>query len=195
MINEQELKEFYNKGVLAFEKQNYGYAIEIFSQILSLHYDNLEARHFLHLSLMQKAKNEPPSFTAKTMGAVSGLLLSMKAEGLLKKDNTAAALETLENMIASDPANISAFKKIAEVFYKKGLLSHAANNLEEAKTINPKDIDVLKKLGEIYLKKDDYQNARVNYESALKINPNDTDALRSLKNLDALGTIKREFNS
>ena len=56
MISEQELKEFYNKGLLAFEKQNYDYAIEIFSQILSSQYDHLEARHYLHLSLQKKAE-------------------------------------------------------------------------------------------------------------------------------------------
>ncbi len=72
---------------------------------------------------------------------------------------------------------------------------HAINNLEEAKTVNPKDIDALKKLGELYVKKEDYHNAKSAYESALKIDPNDTEVLKSLKNLDALGTMKREFRS
>ena len=60
---------------------------------------------------------------------------------------------------------------------------------------NPKDIDALKKLGELYVKREDYRNAKATYESALKINPHDTEVLKSLKNLDALGTMKREFGS
>ena len=61
-INQQDLKEFYDKGILAFEKQNYDYAIEIFSQIISSKYDHLEARHYLHLSLKNRAGDAAPSF-------------------------------------------------------------------------------------------------------------------------------------
>ena len=81
------------------------------------------------------------------------------------------------------------------VFYKKGLLLHAINNLETAKLANPKDIGAFKKLGELYVKREDYHNAKIAYEAALKINPNDTEVIKSLKNLDALGTMKREFGS
>ena len=188
-MSEQELKEFYNKGLLAFEKQNYDYAIEIFSQIISAQYDNLEARHYLHLALQKKAQGSKASLVS----SVNKVFLSMQSNNLLKKDNIQGALEILEKIIASNPNDSETLKKIADIFYKKGLLLHAINNLEEAKTVNPKDIAVLKKLGELYVKREDYSNAKAIYESALKINPNDTEVLKSLKNLDALGTIKKEF--
>jgi len=191
MMNEQELKEFYNKGLLAFEKQNYDYAIDIFSQILSSQYDHLEARHYLHLSLQKKAEGSRPSLAS----SVNKLFLSMQANSLLKKGNIAACLETLEKIVASNPFDSEALKAIADIFYQKGMISHAINNLEEAKLANSKDIDIFKKLGELYVKKEDYRNAKTIYESALKINPNDTEILKSFKNLDALGTIKREFTT
>ena len=191
MMTEQELKEFYNKGLLAFEKQNYDYAIEIFSQILSFQYSNLEARHYLHLSLQKKAEGSKPSIT----NSISKLFLTMQADGMLKKDNIQGCLEILEKIISSNPNDSETLKKIADIFYKKGMVLHAINNLEEARLANPKDIDVLKKLGELYVKREDYRNAKTIYESALKINPSDTEVLKSLKNLDALGTMKREFAS
>ena len=191
MMTEQELKEFYNKGLLAFEKQNYDYAIEIFSQIVSFQYDNLEARHYLHLSFQKKAEGSKPSIT----NSISKLFLTMQADGMLKKDNIPGCLETLEKIIVSNPNDSATLKKIADIFYKKGMVLHAINNLEEARLANPKDIDALKKLGELYVKREDYRNAKTIYESALKINPSDTEVLRSLKNLDALGTMKREFAS
>ena len=191
MMTEQELKEFHNKGLLAFEKQNYDYAIEIFSRILSFQYDNLEARHYLHLSLRKKLEGSKPSITSP----ISKLFLTMQADGMLKKDNIPGSLETLEKIIASNPNDSEILKKIADIFYKKGMALHAITNLEEARLANPKDIDVLKKLGELYVKKEDYRNAKAIYESALKINPSDTEVLRSFKNLDALGTIKHEFGN
>ena len=190
-MNEQELKEFYNKGLLAFEKQNYDYAVDIFSQILSVKYDHAEARHYLHLSLQKRAEGSRPSITS----SVNKLFLSMQANGLLKKDNIPACLEILEKILISNPNDSETLKKIADIFYKKGMVPHAINNLEEARLTNPKDIDALKKLGELYVKREDYHNAKAVYESALKINPNDTEVLKSLKNLDALGTMKREFGS
>ena len=190
-MTEQELKEFYNKGLLAFEKQNYDYAIEIFSQIVSFQYDNIEARHYLHLSLQKKAEGSKPSIT----NSISKLFLTMQANGMLKKDNIQGSLETLEKIITFNPNDSETLKKIADIFYKKGMALHAINNLEEARLANPKDIDALKKLGDLYVKREDYRNAKTTYESALKINPTDTEVLKSLKNLDALGTMKREFAS
>nr|MBU1327805.1 tetratricopeptide repeat protein [Candidatus Omnitrophota bacterium] len=190
-MDEKELKEFYNKGLLAFEKQNYDYAIELFSQILSARYDHLEARRYLHLSLQKKAEGSKPSIAS----SVNKFFLSMQANGMLKKGNMPGCLELLEKIMASNPNDFETLKNIADIFYKKGMLLHAINNLEEAKLANPKDIDTLKKLGELYVKKEDYRNAKATYESALKINPNDTEVLKSFKNLDALGTLKREFGN
>lgn len=191
IMNEQELKEFYANGLLAFEKQNYDYAVDIFSQITSAQYDHLEARHYLHLSLQKKAEGSKPSIAA----SLNKFLLLIQANSMLKKDDIRGSLEMLEKIMLSNPNDSEALKKIADIFYKKGMALNAISNLEEAKVLNPKDVDTLKKLGELYVKREDYRNAKTAYESALKINPNDTEVLKSLKNLDALGTMKREFGS
>jgi len=193
-INQQDLKEFYTKGTLAFEKKNYEYAIEIFSQILLSKYDHLEARHYLHLSLKNKLGDKSPSFITTAVTTINRLIGFLSSEAVLKKGKISEAFEALEKIIASNPNDTETLKKIADVFYKNNLPANAVQNLEEAKAINAKDASILKRLGEIYLKKEDYKNAKSNYEAALKINPQDTEVLKSLKNLDALGTIQREFN-
>lgn len=192
-ISQQDLKEFYNKGSLAFEKKNYDYAIEIFRQILSSQYDHAEARHYLHLSLKNKAGAAPDSSITKAINSINRIVFMLPVEAMLKKGNVPAALEGLEKILAKNPNDTEVLKKIADIFCKKNLLVNALQNLEEAKSINPGDTEILKKLGELYLKKEDYQNGKANFEAALKINPNDTEVLKFLKNLDALGTIQREF--
>lgn len=194
-ISQQDLKEFFNKGALAFEKKNYDYAIEIFSQILSSKYDHLEARHLLHLSLKNKLGEKTPSFIANIVNYITRFLGTLSAETLFKKGDPSRALERFEKIITANPNDTCTLKKVSDVFYKKNLIPHAIQNLEEAKSISPKDIDALKKLGDIYMGKEDYKNAKSNYEQALKINPSDSEVLKSLKNLDALGTIQREFGS
>ncbi|MBU4311559.1 MAG: tetratricopeptide repeat protein [Candidatus Omnitrophica bacterium] len=194
-INEKDLQEFYNKGVLALEKKNYDYAIEIFSQILSSKYDHLEARHYLHLSLKNKAGKASSSPITNAVNVLNRLIGTLPSDAMLKKGNVAAALEGIEKVLVKNPFDSEALKKIGDIFYRQDLIAHAIQNLEEAKSINAKDIAILKKLGEIYLKNEDYKNAKSNYEAALKINPNDPEVLRSLKNLDALGTIQKEFGN
>ncbi|MFC1509288.1 tetratricopeptide repeat protein [Candidatus Omnitrophota bacterium] len=194
-INPEELKEFYNKGVLAFEKKNYDYAIEIFSQILSSKYDHLVARRYLHLSLKNKRGATNPSFITNIVNSLNRSFGILSAEVLLKKGNISGALEKLEKIIASNPNDSTTLKKMGEIFYKNSLIPNAIQNLEEAKSVNPEDITILKKLGDIYLKQEDYKNAKSNYEHAQKISPNDPEVSRSLKNLDALGTIQREFEN
>ncbi len=195
MINEKELQEFFDKGNLAFEKKNYDYAIEIFSQILASKYDHLEARHFLHVSLLTKTENVKISPVSKSVNEVMKFLVTLSAENLLRKGNIPGALEKFEKILTAEPHDTYAYKKIAEVFYEKNMFAHALQNLEEAKSVDSKDISVLKKLGEIYLRKENYKKAKFNYEAALKINPNDGEILKSLKNLDALGTIQKDFGS
>jgi len=84
-ISQNDLKEFYNKGILAFEKKNYDYAIEIFSQILSSKYDHLEARRCLHLSLRNKAGNAAASFITKALNSANRLIMMLPVEAMLKK--------------------------------------------------------------------------------------------------------------
>ena len=112
-MNEQELKEFYNNGLLAFEKQNYDYAVEIFSQITSTQYDHLEARRHLHLALQKKAEGSKPSIA----GFINKFFLLMQANSMLKKDDIPGSLEILEKIIASNPSDSEILKKIANIFY------------------------------------------------------------------------------
>ena len=158
---------------------------------LSVQYDHLDARHYLHISQQKKREGSKPSI----ISSVNKAFLYIQAKTFLKKDDITGYLEILEKIIASNPNDYETLKNIADIFYKKGMALHAISNLEEARLANPKDIDILKKLGELYIKREDYHNAKTAYDSALKINPNDTEALKSLKNLDALGTIKREFTA
>ncbi|MBU1061211.1 MAG: tetratricopeptide repeat protein [Candidatus Omnitrophica bacterium] len=192
-ISQQDLTEFYNKGAFAFEKKNYDYAIEIFSQILSSKYDHLEARRYLHLSLRNKIDKASLNLITNIINTINSFFVTLSAEGMSKKGNLVSALELYEKIITKNPYDTNALKKISELFYKNDLFSQAIQNLEEAKSIYSKDVDILKRLGEIYLKKGDYKNAKSNYEAALKINPHTSEVLRALKNLDALGTIQEEF--
>jgi tetratricopeptide (TPR) repeat protein len=193
-LSPQELQEFYNKGVLAFEKKNYEYAVEIFSQILVSAPEDLKARHYLHAALKNIAGTPKKSGIARSINSLRRSIMFVPVEGMLKKGQLKEALDALERLLAQNPFDTAVLKKMSEVFRKDNLLPNAVQALEEAKEIDEKDVEILKCLGELYLRLEDYKNARVNLEAAKKISPDDSEIIKSLKNLDALGTIQREFN-
>jgi len=191
------LKEFYDKALLAFEKKNYEYAIELFSQILSSDYTHIEARHYLHLSrryMQNTAKDaQNSSLFSKLFCQLNRFFTMISIKAMIKKGNIEGCLERLEKSLAYNPIDTELLKKIADIFYENGMIPQAIQNLEEAKSINPNDITILKKLGAMYSKKNDLQNARANYELVLKLDPKDIESSRAIKDLEALGTIQREF--
>lgn len=189
------MKEFYDKAGLALNKKNYEYAIELFLQILSTNYDFEDSRHLLHMALNKKSVENPHSIFGRILGVVSSFFIELKADGLKKKNEKLAAINEFERCLLKNANNGKVLNKIYEILLEEKLTQSAIRVLEEIKELQPKNIVNLKKLGELYLKVGEYALAKNLYEGILRIDPKDPDAIRGLKNLDALGTIKRDFST
>ncbi len=193
MDTTQELKEFYDKAILAFNKANYDYAIELFLQLLSQNYDFENSRHLLHLSLNKRFSENPPSIIAKVFKNISSFFIELKADGLRKKNEKLSALNEYEKCLLNYPYNVKVLNKIYEILLEEKLTNSAIKILEEIRELQPKNLINLKTLGDLYLKVGEYNSAKDIFEEILKQDPKDPDAIRGMKNLDALGTIKRDF--
>ncbi|MBI4777492.1 tetratricopeptide repeat protein [Candidatus Desantisbacteria bacterium] len=63
--------------------------------------------------------------------------------------------------------------KLAESYYKKGMMSETINEFQEILKKDPKNIDIHKNLGSIYYQKGMKKEARTEFESVLKLKPDD----------------------
>ena len=188
-----QLKEYYNKGLLAFEKKNYDYAIELFSQALTLKKDYADARHYLRLSEQRKLQENPPNIFSGFFNKVKNLPLLIKTIILDIKNQSSPAIDEYEKILRTEPNNIYILTRLAQDLLKERDVASALKTFEVIKLIDPENIMALKNLGQLYSQMENYSSARQCYEAILKISPHDAEAEKGIKNLDALGAIKDSF--
>jgi tetratricopeptide (TPR) repeat protein len=191
----QHAKDCYEKGLFAFNKENYDYAIELFTQVLAFKPDYVDAWHMLWLSLRKSLEKNPPSPLKRLSHNIRGWLPTLKGNFATSKGRYKEAIKEYQKVIFHTPLNTSILTKIANILLKQNLFDNATKIFEEIIQIDANNLFALKNLGRLYLNRKDYLKARAFYEKALKISPHDSEAERELKNLDALGTIEESFGT
>ena len=189
----QKIKEYYNKGLLAFEKKNYDYAIELFSCALSLKKDFADARHYLHLAEQRKFQKSPPGVIVLLFNKIINLPFLLKALICDIRNKPDCAIGEYEKILTSEPTNTYILIRLAQELLKERDTLSALKAFEEIRLINPNNIVALKNLGQLYSQMDNYSSARQCYEAILKIVPHEPEAEKGIKNLEALGAIKESF--
>ncbi len=188
-----QAKEYYNKGLFAFEKKNYDYAIELFSQALRLKKDFADARHYLRLAEQKKFQANPPAVAVILFNKIKNFPLFLKAIIHDIKNESSPAIGEYERILRSEPTNTYILTRLAQDLLKEGDVNSALKVFEAVRLINPNHIIALRHLCQLYSQMDNYASARKCYEAILKIIPHDPEAEKGIKNLDALGAIKESF--
>src|SRR5271156_1379626 len=106
------VREQYQKGMTAFERKNFEYAIAIFNQVLAQEPAFFECRQALRVSQHKKAGGSTSFFKKMMSGAGSSPLLA-KGQLILGR-NPLEAMKVAEQILNGDPLNASAHKLLAE---------------------------------------------------------------------------------
>src|ERR687898_740607 len=104
----RELRELYQKGTVALQRQNFEYAVAIFNQILAREPGFFECRQALRVAQFKESGGKSSIFR-KIVGGASSSPLVAKAQMALRK-NPLEAIQTAEQILNSDPSNSSAHK-------------------------------------------------------------------------------------
>ena len=115
----RELREFYQKGTAALERQNLDYAISILEQVVLREPAFLEARQALRADQIKK-HGTGGGFFKKILGGASNSPLLAKGQLTLRK-NPLEALTVAEQILTSDPNSTSGNKLLAEAAMGAGL--------------------------------------------------------------------------
>jgi tetratricopeptide (TPR) repeat protein len=190
-------KQSWLKAVSATELKNYGYAIQLCQGLLVSLPDFLDARRLARKAAVEKSKITKKGFFSG-LGGGSSISL-MKASGLLKKNDLAALLPALEEILADDPYNIQANNMLQEAALKsqpplKELAFFAFETILEG---NPKDKVQLDRFASFCMDKDeegrprDPSRAVDLYNRILAINPNDMVAIKGSKDASAAQSVQQ----
>jgi tetratricopeptide (TPR) repeat protein len=188
---EKKIQDALSRAKSAFEKSNFGYAVELYLSVLKTHPHNEEAsRMFFPSALaLRQTKGKSPMIDVASMvnnlpGYVKGFLERAK-----KKYNS--SLFTFLEIVRTEPRNFLILNQIGILAKCLGLMQLSIRSFETYSQTRPKDVYALKILGQLYMDIDDRESAKTIFKKILKLSPFDGDAGKGLKDISAKTTIEK----
>ncbi len=181
------VREQFEKGRAAYNRQNFDYAIDIFNAVLKLEPALFEARTALRATQFQRVK-AGKGFFKKMLGKASASPGLAKAQMLIHR-NPHEAIYAAEQVLNNDPNNVTAHRILAEAAIEADLPKTAVFSLEIAIKQNPTDRKLILQTASAYSNAGQIAKAETLYTEALKSSPNDPALQQMLKDLSARRTM------
>jgi tetratricopeptide (TPR) repeat protein len=183
----RELRELYQKGTVALQRQNFEYAIAIFNQVLTREPAFFECRQALRVAQF-KEQGGKSSFFKKMIGGASSSPLVAKAQMAMRK-NPLEAIQVAEQILNGDPSNSQGHKIVAEAALDADMPKTACLSLEILLKNSPKDYDLSMQYGRALAAAGQPAKAEVVYTDLGRLYPNRGEILDALKDLSARTTL------
>lgn len=184
----RDLRELYQKGNTALQRQNFDYAIAILTQVLQREPSFFEARQALRAAQFKKAGASGSGFFKKMLGGASSQPAIAKGQMTVRK-NPIEALRIAEEILTGDPNSNGAHKIIAEAALAADMPRTACLSLEILLKDNPRDFDLSMQYGEALTRAGQIPKAEAVYSELLKLYPHKGEVATALKDLSAQTTL------
>lgn len=185
----RDIRELYQKGTVALQRQNFDYALAIFQQVLQREPGLFDCRQALRATQYKKNGNSG-GFFKKMLGGASSQPALAKGQMSLRKDPL-DALATAEQVLNSDPANSGAHKLVAEAALAADLPRTAALSLEILLKNSPRDYELSMLYGQALAQAGQVEKAENIYVELQRVFPNKSEISQALKNLSAKNTLQQ----
>ncbi|MCL1856748.1 MAG: tetratricopeptide repeat protein [Kiritimatiellaeota bacterium] len=183
------VRNLYNKALVALERENVDFAIQLLVKCIDSCPPFLAARRTLRLAEVAKYKRSKKGGLAQKIATLTQVPLTVKAQTLLKTGKNVEALAAMEQLMLADPLNVTYGKMYADAAVAAGQSPAAIMTLEIIKEHHPGSLDILERLGKLYREAKDYHAARDCFATLLEKRPNDIELLKLLKDTEAQATV------
>jgi tetratricopeptide (TPR) repeat protein len=184
----RDLRDLYQKGATAIQRQNFDYAIAIFQQVLQREPGFLECRQALRAAQIKK-QGGSTSFLRKVIGGASASPLIAKAQ-LARGRNPAEAILIAEQILESDPQNSAGNRILGESALALDLPRTACFAYEILLKASPRDYDLSMAYGKALAASGQIAKAESVYVELERVYPQKGDITVALKDLSAKKTLK-----
>lgn len=188
-FTDQQVQNLYNKGLAAFERLNFDFAIDLLTHCVTQAPGFAKARKVLRAAQIAKFKREKKSKLALQMQEFSAAMLRMKIRALKKAGKLEEAMLECEKLLGMNPLNPENVEVAVEVAEAAGHPDAALFTVEAAYENNPNDMDLLKRVANYYVTTGDFKKAQEAYTKLVAAFPNDLDLVRQLKDVEARQTM------
>lgn len=182
------LRETYEKGKLAIERNNMDYAFQMLTAVLEREPGFYECRELLRGAQMKKGGGAVSGggFFKKMLGSANPKVV--QAQMALRK-NPGEAMSLAEAALSSDPNNIAAHKVIAEAAIAWDFPKTAVLSLELVMRQSPNDRDVALQLAQALIRSGRPARAEAVLQDFAKAHPDDPDLIQAMKDISASRTL------
>jgi tetratricopeptide (TPR) repeat protein len=186
----RELRILHTRGSDALSRENYDYAIDLFTQILTKEPANYDVRKQLRVAQLRKAGGGG-GLLKKLWGDAKSSPLIAKAQIPLHAGNFAEALQIAEQVLNKEPQNAAAHRIVVDAAAKMELPKTAVLSLEILMGNSPKDRDVAIKLANSLADTGDVVRGEAILATLSREFPGDTELSQALKNISARKTMEK----
>jgi tetratricopeptide (TPR) repeat protein len=185
---DKSLRELFEKGKLAYERNNLDYAITLLQSVLKKEPAFYECREALRATQFKKQDGKT-SFFRKMLGSASSSPQLAKAQ-IAVRNNPTDALDLAESVLNGDPNNIAAHKTLAAAAMKLDMVKTAVLSLELAFKNAPKDKEIGIRLGEALVAARQTGRAEKILKDLAAEHPDDPDLYQAYKDASANHTMQ-----
>lgn len=182
----RDLRELFQKGATAIQRQNFDYAIAIFQQVLQREPAFLECRQSLRAAQIKKTGGST-GFFKKVLGGASSSPLVAKAQ--MARSRPLEAIAIAEQILEGDPQSSAGNKILAECAMAADLPKTACFAYEILLKASPKDYELSMAYGEALAASGQIAKAEALYVELMRAYPSKGDINAALKNLSARKTL------
>ena len=187
------LQPYFEKGIQAYTQGSYAYAIDLLTFVIKQAPDATEARRYLRLAIQKHHAASPPSGLTQLATFLLSLPIQLWAVVCLFQGQLRRAVQLYERLLCLRPRSRRLLMQLATTLTRSGLEDAALATYEELLNVAPNYVPALRKFARLSMKRGHDAQARQCFERILTLAPNDLEAQQGLRNLDALGTIKKGF--
>ena len=189
------LQPYFEKGIQAYTQGSYDYAVDLLTFVIKQAPDATEARRYLRLAIQKLSSQHPPSWLSQLVAFLLGLPFRFWAMLSALQGQHHQAIQLYERLLCLQPRSRALLMQLASALSGASLDDAALATYEELLSIHPHHMAALRKLARLSMKHGNDEQARRCFERIRTLAPNDLESQQGLRNLDALGTIKKGFTA
>ncbi len=178
------LRDMYEKGIAAIQKNNLDYAVTLLSTVLRQEPSFFDGRQALRAAQFKRSGGKA-SFFRKFVGAASTLTKGQ----LALRNNPQEALIVAEEVLNEDPSNKDAHELLADAALLMQMPKTAVLSLEVAFRANQANRKLAEKLGDTLYALKQNERAEKIFRDLVSLHPRDPGLSEKLKNVLATRTM------
>ncbi|MBU4198604.1 MAG: tetratricopeptide repeat protein [Verrucomicrobia bacterium] len=174
-------RELFEKGMIAMERNNLPYAMDMFMAALIIEPRFMKARKFLRTAGVRQFNDSHGNSVThlfSTLGGITGLIKGFAA---LKSGKSLLALQIAEQLLRTDSLNLLFIRLLCRAAETAGMPEVAIQTLTVAREFYPQRSDLLIWMGNLYTAANQMEAARECFESVVDLHPNDAQAMKAYK--------------